>query len=153
MSDGPVTDAADRWKRLYARRCETGLYPLLLEYPDDSVDPVGGGYGADADADAYFRRDGMVVVEAADHREGDQALGLRVVHPADVDASGKSVHRVHDLVLQGDVSAPAVVPLGGRIRLVRALQPGDGAHHTRPGALYRGLVPPQDPMNDQPFVR
>ncbi|MFE5961310.1 DUF4253 domain-containing protein [Streptomyces rubiginosohelvolus] len=55
MSDGPVTDAADRWKRLYARRCETGLYPLLLEYPDDSFDPVGGGYGADADADAYFR--------------------------------------------------------------------------------------------------
>ncbi|MEU5453930.1 DUF4253 domain-containing protein [Streptomyces globisporus] len=55
MSDGPVTDAADRWKQLFARRRETGLYPLLLEYPDDSFDPVGGGHGADADADAYFR--------------------------------------------------------------------------------------------------
>jgi len=55
MSDGPVTDAADWWKRLYARRRETGLYPLLLEYPDDSFEPVGGGYGADEDAGSYFR--------------------------------------------------------------------------------------------------
>ncbi|MEU5966189.1 DUF4253 domain-containing protein [Streptomyces globisporus] len=55
MSDGPVTDAADWWRRLHARRRETGLYPLLLEYPDGSFDPVGGGYGVDADADAYFR--------------------------------------------------------------------------------------------------
>ncbi|MFE1893911.1 DUF4253 domain-containing protein [Streptomyces microflavus] len=54
MSDGPVTDAADWWKRLHARHCETGLYPLLLEYPDDSFEPVGGGYGADADAGSYF---------------------------------------------------------------------------------------------------
>ncbi|MFE2581958.1 DUF4253 domain-containing protein [Streptomyces sp. NPDC059378] len=55
MSDGPVRDAADWWKLLYSRRCETGLYPLLLEYPDDSFEPVGGGYGADADATSYFR--------------------------------------------------------------------------------------------------
>ncbi|MFD6277348.1 DUF4253 domain-containing protein [Streptomyces sp. NPDC060209] len=55
MSDGPVTDAADWWKLLYARRRETGLYPLLLEYPDDSFDPENGGYGADADAASYFR--------------------------------------------------------------------------------------------------
>lgn len=55
MSDGPVAGAADWWKRLHARRCETGLYPLLLEYPDGSFEPAGGGYGADADAESYFR--------------------------------------------------------------------------------------------------
>ncbi|WP_411084425.1 DUF4253 domain-containing protein [Streptomyces sp. cmx-18-6] len=55
MSDGPVRDAADLWKQLYARRRETGLYPLLLEYPDDSLAPADGGHGADADADSYFR--------------------------------------------------------------------------------------------------
>lgn len=55
MSDGPVTDAAGWWKLLYARRRETGLYPLLLEYPDDQLEPVGGGHGADADAASYFR--------------------------------------------------------------------------------------------------
>ncbi|NGO81073.1 DUF4253 domain-containing protein [Streptomyces sp. YC504] len=48
-------DAADWWKRMYARRGETGLYPLLLEYPDDSCKPAGGGHGAEADAEAYFR--------------------------------------------------------------------------------------------------
>ncbi|MEV5440922.1 DUF4253 domain-containing protein, partial [Streptomyces sp. NPDC052682] len=55
VSDGPVMDAADWWKRLYTRRCETGLYPLLLEYPDDSFEPVGGDYGADVDAASYLR--------------------------------------------------------------------------------------------------
>ncbi|WP_243766306.1 DUF4253 domain-containing protein [Streptomyces sp. GC420] len=54
MSDKPVMDAADRWKRLYTRRSETGLYPLLLEYPDDCVEPVGD-YGDAADAASYFR--------------------------------------------------------------------------------------------------
>ncbi|WP_251023347.1 DUF4253 domain-containing protein [Streptomyces sp. ISL-10] len=46
--------AADWWKRLHRRRSETGLYPLLLEYPDDSFEPVGGDYGAAADAASYF---------------------------------------------------------------------------------------------------
>ncbi|MGW3424118.1 DUF4253 domain-containing protein [Streptomyces phaeochromogenes] len=56
MSDGPLTDPDGWWKRLYARRCETGLYPLLLKYPDDSFEPVHSGYGADADAADYFQR-------------------------------------------------------------------------------------------------
>ncbi len=55
MSDGPLPDAAGHWRRLYARRHETGLYPLLLEYPDDSMTPTSGGHGADGDAAAYLR--------------------------------------------------------------------------------------------------
>ncbi|SCF95731.1 DUF4253 domain-containing protein [Streptomyces sp. Ncost-T10-10d] len=55
MSDGPVSDAADWWMRLYSRRSQTNLYPLLLEYPDDSVEPVGGDYEVAADAASYFR--------------------------------------------------------------------------------------------------
>ncbi|MEU7417208.1 DUF4253 domain-containing protein [Streptomyces antibioticus] len=55
MSDGPVAHAADWWKRLYARRLESGLYPILLEYPDDSFEPAGGGHGADIDAASYLR--------------------------------------------------------------------------------------------------
>ncbi|WP_235882674.1 MULTISPECIES: DUF4253 domain-containing protein [Streptomyces] len=55
VSDGPLTDPVGRWERLYARRCETGLYPLLLEYPDDSFEPTSGGHGAEADAETYFR--------------------------------------------------------------------------------------------------
>lgn len=55
MSDGPVPDAADWWKRLYARHGETGLYPLLLEHPDDFVEPACGPYGADIDAATYLR--------------------------------------------------------------------------------------------------
>lgn len=55
MSDGPIMDAADWWKRLYTRRYDTGLYPILLEYPEDSFEPVGGDYGADIDAASYFR--------------------------------------------------------------------------------------------------
>lgn len=59
LSDGPVRGAADWWVRLYSRHSETGLYPLLLEYPDDSFEPVGAGgvYAAGADAASYLRRE------------------------------------------------------------------------------------------------
>ncbi|MFF3379935.1 DUF4253 domain-containing protein [Streptomyces sp. NPDC002680] len=59
LSDGPVRGAADWWARLYSRHSETGLYPLLLEYPDDSFEPVGvgGDYAAGADAAYCLRRE------------------------------------------------------------------------------------------------
>jgi hypothetical protein len=58
LSNGPVRGAADWWARLYSRHSETGLYPLLLEYPDDSFEPVEGDYGAATgiDAASYLRR-------------------------------------------------------------------------------------------------
>ncbi|MFE2539619.1 DUF4253 domain-containing protein [Actinacidiphila glaucinigra] len=55
MSDGTVPDAAQWWKRLYADHARTGLYPVLLEYPDDSFEPQAGQYGAGADVVEYFR--------------------------------------------------------------------------------------------------
>ncbi|GAA0328201.1 DUF4253 domain-containing protein [Streptomyces turgidiscabies] len=57
LSDGPVRGAADWWARLYSRHPETGLYPLLLEYPDDSFEPTRGDYGAGVDAASYLRRE------------------------------------------------------------------------------------------------
>ncbi|MFF0598527.1 hypothetical protein [Streptomyces antibioticus] len=51
--------ASDRYKHPdgvgWAALLESGLYPILLEYPDDSFEPAGGGYGAEADAASYLR--------------------------------------------------------------------------------------------------
>ncbi|MEU6389485.1 DUF4253 domain-containing protein [Streptomyces sp. NPDC046939] len=55
LGDGPLRDAADWWRRLYAQRGETGLYPLLLEYPYDSLQPASGPYGAGVDAGSWLR--------------------------------------------------------------------------------------------------
>lgn len=54
MSDGPVPDADDWWRRLYAERARTGLYPVLLEYCEDFS---GFNVGGDdpVDAAAYLR--------------------------------------------------------------------------------------------------
>ncbi|WP_416984945.1 DUF4253 domain-containing protein [Streptomyces sp. T028] len=51
MSDGEVPDADTWWSRLYAERTRTGLYPVLLEYPEDmSAYKVGGDGPVDAAA-------------------------------------------------------------------------------------------------------
>ncbi|WP_344594841.1 DUF4253 domain-containing protein [Actinomadura vinacea] len=43
VSDKHLTDAADHWRRLYERRVETGLYPLLLDTLDESGRPWHAG--------------------------------------------------------------------------------------------------------------
>ncbi|MFH8462539.1 DUF4253 domain-containing protein [Streptomyces sp. NPDC017991] len=124
LSNGPRGDAADWWKRLYARRRETGLYPLLLEYPDDSFEPGGGGYGADADAATYFR-------SAWRHDDSWPPLprwpGLAA--PASV-ISGIDVHAV-------DVASAVVRE--GRARCLALVQIARGAD--APAALnWRGMA-------------
>ncbi|NNN36258.1 DUF4253 domain-containing protein [Streptomyces sp. S3(2020)] len=49
MSRGPVPEADEWWRRLYAERARTGLYPVLLEYCEDfSGCAVGGDSPVDA---------------------------------------------------------------------------------------------------------
>ncbi|MFF7448502.1 MULTISPECIES: DUF4253 domain-containing protein [unclassified Streptomyces] len=40
MSDGKLPDADAWWRRLYAQRARTGLYPVLLEYCEDWYEPT-----------------------------------------------------------------------------------------------------------------
>ncbi|WP_458245223.1 DUF4253 domain-containing protein [Streptomyces sp. MAI_2237] len=54
MSDRKLWDAHEWWRRLYADRAHTGLYPVLLEYTEDRHEFNVGG-GVPVDAAAYFR--------------------------------------------------------------------------------------------------
>ncbi|MGW2828623.1 DUF4253 domain-containing protein [Streptomyces sp. NPDC001286] len=54
MSDRKLPDADVWWRRLYADRAGTGLYPVLLEYTQDTYEFAAGGE-APVDAAAYFR--------------------------------------------------------------------------------------------------
>ncbi|MGW2717991.1 DUF4253 domain-containing protein [Streptomyces sp. NPDC001492] len=54
MSDGTLLDADEWWRRLYADRSRTGLYPVLLAYPEDMYEFNVGG-DEQVDAAAYFR--------------------------------------------------------------------------------------------------
>jgi Domain of unknown function (DUF4253) len=38
-SDQPLPDAPEHWARLHAIHDHTGLWPLLMEYPDDALQP------------------------------------------------------------------------------------------------------------------
>lgn len=53
MSDRKLWDAHE-WRRLYADRERTGLYPVLLEYTEDRHE-FGVGGGVPVDAAEYFR--------------------------------------------------------------------------------------------------
>ncbi|MHB9856828.1 DUF4253 domain-containing protein [Streptomyces sp. YIM S03343] len=54
MSNRKLLDADAWWRRLYADRSATGLYPVLLEYSEDMHDHKVRGHGP-VDAAAYFR--------------------------------------------------------------------------------------------------
>ncbi|MDN3024602.1 DUF4253 domain-containing protein [Streptomyces sp. S.PB5] len=54
MSDGHVPDADDWWRRLYAERARTGLYPVLLEYCEDFSE-LNVGRNNPVDVATYLR--------------------------------------------------------------------------------------------------
>ncbi|MER5433972.1 DUF4253 domain-containing protein [Streptomyces sp. NPDC002588] len=54
MSERKLLDADVWWQRLYAERARTGLYPVLLEYTEDTYEFKTDGDGP-VDAAAYLR--------------------------------------------------------------------------------------------------